>query len=192
RTEADDIEPKRQQKNGMWPALTKYKYQDVFPPDHVFQYTDLIRKNLGTDSIDVLQFHVWDDSWSNEPDFRKTVEKLKHDGIIRSFGLSLNRWEPWNGIKALQTGLVDAVQVIYNIFDQAPEDDLFPACKELNVGVVARVPLDEGGLTGKLTRETKFPKDDWRAGYFNPKNLANTVERAEKLEQILPAGMSLS
>jgi len=177
--------------NGMWPALPKYKYHDVFPPDHVFQYTDLIRKQLGTDSIDVLQFHVWDDSWTTEPDFRKTIEKLKQDGAIRAFGLSLNRWEPWNGIKAMRTGLVDAVQVIYNIFDQAPEDELLPVCQELNIGVIARVPLDEGGLSGKLTKETKFPKSDWRSGYFNPKNLANTVDRAEKLKNILPAGMSL-
>ena len=177
--------------NGMWPALPKYKYHDVFPPHHVFQYTDLIRKQLGTDSIDVLQFHVWDDSWTNEPDFRETVEKLKKDGAVRAFGLSLNRWEPWNGIKAMRTGLVDAVQVIYNIFDQAPEDELLPACQELNVGVIARVPLDEGGLSGKLTKEAKFPKSDWRSGYFNPKNLANTVDRAEKLKKILPAGMSL-
>jgi aryl-alcohol dehydrogenase-like predicted oxidoreductase len=106
--------------------------------------------------------------------------------------LSLNRWEPWNGIKALRTGLVDAVQVIYNIFDQAPEDELFPACRELNVGVIARVPLDEGGLSGKLTKDTKFPKDDWRSGYFNPENLANTVDRAEKLKKILPPEMTLA
>jgi aryl-alcohol dehydrogenase-like predicted oxidoreductase len=177
--------------NGMWPALPRYEYQDVFPPNHVFQYTDLIRKQLGTDSIDVLQFHVWDDSWTDESDFRNTVEKLKKEGAVRAFGLSLNRWEPWNGIKAMRTGLVDAVQVIYNIFDQAPEDELFPACQDLNVGVIARVPLDEGGLSGNLTIDTKFPKSDWRSGYFNPKNLANTVERAEKLKKVLPPGMSL-
>jgi aryl-alcohol dehydrogenase-like predicted oxidoreductase len=179
-------------KNLQWPALPNYKYHDVFPPDHVFKYADLIRKQLGTDSIDVLQFHVWDDSWTNEPDFRDTVEKLKSDGTIRAFGLSLNRWEPWNGIKAMRTGLVDAVQVIYNIFDQAPEDELLPACRDLNVGVIARVPLDEGGLSGKLTKDTKFPKDDWRSGYFNPENLANTVDRAEKLKKILPTGMTLA
>jgi aryl-alcohol dehydrogenase-like predicted oxidoreductase len=177
--------------NGMWPALPKYKYHDVFPPEHVFRYTELILEQLRTDSIDVLQFHVWDDSWTDEPDFRKTVEKLKSDRKIRAFGLSLNRWEPWNGIKAMRTGLVDAVQVIYNIFDQAAEDELFPACRELNVGVIARVPLDEGGLSGRLTKETKFPKSDWRSGYFGPENLANTVDRAEELKKILPPGMSL-
>jgi len=178
-------------KNLRWPASPKYKYSDVFPPDHVFTYADLILKQLGTDSIDLLQFHVWDDSWTDDPDFRKTVEKLKRDGIIRSFGLSLNRWEPENGLKAIRTGLVDAVQVIYSIFDQSPEDELFPACQELNVGVIVRVALDEGSLGGKMTKDTKFPKSDWRSGYFNPQNLANTLDRVEKLKQILPPGMSL-
>ncbi len=151
----------------------------------------MIRQKLRVDSIDLLQFHVWDDSWVDEPDFRNTVEKLKRDGTIRSFGLSLNRWEPNNGLKALRTGLVDAVQVIYNIFDQSPEDKLYPLCHELNVGVIARVPLDEGSLGGKMTAETRFPKGDWRAMYFGPKNLGPTLERVEKLKAVLPSSMTL-
>jgi len=178
-------------RNGGWPALPSYKYQDVFPPDHVFKYADLIRKQLGTDSIDLLQFHVWTDEWTNEPDFRKTVEKLKRDGTIRYFGLSLNRWEPENGINAVRTGLVDTVQVIYSIFDQSPEDELFPVCQELNIGVIVRVALDEGSLGGKMAKDTKFPPTDWRARYFNPENLANTMDRVDKLKQMLPSGMSL-
>jgi len=177
--------------NLQWPALPKYKYSDVFSPKHVFKHADLIRKKLRVDSIDLLQFHVWDDSWTDQPEFRSTVEKLKLDGWIRHFGLSLNRWEPENGIKALRTGLVDAVQVIYNIFDQSPEDELFPVCQELNIGVIARVPFDEGSLGGKMTLETRFPKDDWRSGYFGPENLGNTIQRVDKLKQILPAGMTL-
>jgi aryl-alcohol dehydrogenase-like predicted oxidoreductase len=178
-------------KNGQWPALPKYKYHDVFPADHVFDYARRIREKLRVDAIDVLQFHVWDDSWTGEAEFRETVEKLKGDGLIRFFGLSLNRWEPENGIKAIRTGLVDAVQVIYSIFDQSPEDDLFPVCQELDIGVIVRVALDEGSLGGKMTKDTTFPKNDWRSGYFNPENLANTLERVEKLKQILPPGMSL-
>src|SRR5580700_3824348 len=177
--------------NDKWPALPEYKYRDVFSKDHVFKYADLIRKKLQTDSIDLLQFHVWDDSWTDEPEFRSTVEKLRRDGIIRHFGLSLNRWEPENGLKALRTGLVDAVQVIHNIFDQAPEVNLFPLCQELNVGVIARVPLDEGSLGGKMTLGTKFPKGDWRAMYFGPKNLPPTIERVENLKAVPPSGMSL-
>ena len=177
--------------NGKWPARSSYKYQDVFPADHVFKHADLIRTNLRVDAIDVLQFHVWDDSWTDVPEFRQTVEKLRRDGIIRHFGLSLNRWEPENGLKALRTGLVDVVQVIHNIFDQAPEDKLFPVCQELNIGVIARVPLDEGSLGGKMTLETKFPEGDWRAMYFGPKNLPPTIERVEKLKAVVPAGLTL-
>jgi aryl-alcohol dehydrogenase-like predicted oxidoreductase len=177
--------------NDKWPALPAYKYSDVFSAQHVFKYADLIRKKLRADSIDLLQFHVWDDSWTDRPEFRSTVEKLKHDGWIRYFGLSLNRWQPENGIKALRTGLVDSVQVIYNIFDQAPEDELFPVCQELNIGVIARVPFDEGSLGGKMTLETRFPKDDWRAGYFGPENLAQTIARVDKLKTILPPDMTL-
>jgi aryl-alcohol dehydrogenase-like predicted oxidoreductase len=177
--------------NGKWPASPKDKYCDVFPAEHVFKYAKLIREKLGTDVIDLLQFHVWDDSWSGEAEFRDTVEKLKRDGWIRFFGLSLNRWQPENGIKALQTGLVDVVQVIYNLFDQAPEDELFPVCQKLDIGVIARVPLDEGSLGGKLTAETKFPKDDWRSGYFGPDNLKNTLARVDKLKSEVPKTMSL-
>ncbi|MFZ0519499.1 MAG: aldo/keto reductase [Candidatus Acidiferrales bacterium] len=178
-------------KNDQWPAKAEYKYRDVFPRDHVFSYANKIREKLGTDSIDLLQFHVWDDSWAQESEFRETVETLKRDGIVRFFGLSLNRWQPENGIAALHTGLVDTVQVIYNIFDQAPEDRLFPVCRELNIGVIARVPLDEGSLGGKMTTETKFPPDDWRAKYFGPANLAKTVARVDKLKKLLPPGMTL-
>jgi len=177
--------------NEKWPASPKDKYADVFPAKHVFKYAKLIREKLGVDCIDLLQFHVWDDSWAKEAEFRETVEKLKSDGLMRFFGLSLNRWQPDNGIKAMRTGLVDVVQVIYNIFDQSPEDKLFPACRELNIGVIARVPLDEGSLGGKMTAETKFPADDWRSKYFSADNLKKTVARVDKLKSALPGNLSL-
>jgi len=178
-------------KNRKWPASPQYAYADVFPRDHVIEYADMIRKAIGVDRIDLLQFHVWEDKWTDEPDFRSTVEDLKNQKIVKAFGLSLNRWEPENGVKALRTGLVDSVQVIYNIFDQAPEDELFPVCRELKVGAIARVPLDEGSLSGKMTLETRFPASDWRATYFGAENLPPTIERVEQLKKILPAGMTL-
>jgi aryl-alcohol dehydrogenase-like predicted oxidoreductase len=177
--------------NGRWPATPQYKYRDVFPAAHVMSYAQKIREKLGTESIDILQFHVWDDSWANEAEFRETVERLKNERLIRFFGLSLNRWQPENGIAALRTGLVDAVQVIYNIFDQSPEDKLFPVCRELNIGVIARVPLDEGSLGGKMTHATTFPPNDWRVKYFGPANLAQTLTRVEELKKIVPPGMTL-
>ncbi len=178
-------------KNRKWPASPQDSYHDVFPPDHVFQYADQIRKKLQVDTIDLLQFHVWNDGWTDEKDFHQTVARLKRDGTVRTFGISLNRWEPENGMRALRTGLVDVVQVVYNVFDQNPEDELFPACQELNIGVIARVPLDEGSLSGKLTAETTFPENDWRSKYFNAENLGNTLARVEQLEKLLPALMSL-
>jgi aryl-alcohol dehydrogenase-like predicted oxidoreductase len=178
-------------KNRKWPASREYLYADVFPRDHVMKHAEMIREAIGVGKIDLLQFHVWDDSWTDAGEFRSTVEELKNKKLISHFGLSLNRWEPENGIEALRTGLVDAVQVIYNIFDQSPEDELFPVCRELNIGVIARVPLDEGSLGGKLTLDTKFPAGDWRASYFGPENLAETVERVERLKKVLPPGMTL-
>lgn len=178
-------------KNFVWPGRPTDKIGDVFPKDHITDYTERILRNLDVDTIDILQFHVWDDSWASDSEWQKAIADLKSQGMIRYFGLSLNRWEPENGLAALQTGLVDTVQVIYNIFDQAPEDKLFPLCKKLNVGVIARVPLDEGGLTGTLSKSTKFPDEDWRAKYFGPENLGPTVDRADALKKILPNGMKL-
>ncbi len=178
-------------KNRQWPATSKSKLQDTFPRDHVLSHAEKIRKKLGVETIDLLQYHVWDDSWADDPEFRGTVIELKKSGMAAHFGLSLNRWEPANGMRAIRTGLVDAVQVIYNIFDQSPEDDLFSLCRELKVGVIARVPLDEGSLSGNLTLETKFPKGDWRARYFGPDNLGPTLERVNKLKEIIPGGMAM-
>ncbi|HEX4064813.1 MAG TPA: aldo/keto reductase [Acidobacteriaceae bacterium] len=178
-------------KNRKWPARPTYDYNDVFPAEHVFEYADKIRRALGVDTIDLLQFHVWEDAWTDRKEFREAVEKLKRDKIVHALGLSLNRWQPVNGIRAMRTGLVDAVQVIYNIFDQNPEDELLPVCQELNVGVIARVPLDEGSLGGKMTRQTTFPEGDWRRGYFNEKNLNETMDRVDRVKSDLPEGMTL-
>lgn len=179
-------------KNRIWPANPKDKLEDVFPTEHIIEYTKRSLDNLGIERIDIQQLHVWDDSWADNPAWIEAAQQLKEDGLIHLFGLSLNRWEPWNGLKAIRTGAVDSIQVIYNIFDQAPEDQLFPMCQELGIGVLARVPLDEGGLSGKLTTETKFPEDDWRARYFGPENLGKTVERAEAIKKLLPEGMTLA
>ncbi len=178
-------------KNGRWPASANDALKDVFPRDYVLGTAGRIRKALGTDAIDLLQFHVWHDAWAKDESWQRTAEDLKKEGLVRWFGLSLNRWEPANGIKAIRTGVVDAVQVIYNIFEQAPQDELFHVCRQLDVGVIARVPLDEGSLGGGLTLETRFPKDDWRSTYFGPENLGPTVERVERLKKLVPAGMTL-
>jgi aryl-alcohol dehydrogenase-like predicted oxidoreductase len=178
-------------KNMRWPARSDYSLDDTFPPAHIRAYTEKSLKNLGIDTIDVQQLHVWSDAWAGDERWRRAAEDLKREGKIRAFGISLNRWEPWNGIKAIGTGAIDCVQVVYNIFDQAPEDDLFPACEERRVAVIARVPFDEGSLTGTLTRESSWPQGDWRTLYFTRENLAATLERVGRLQALVPSGMDL-
>jgi aryl-alcohol dehydrogenase-like predicted oxidoreductase len=178
-------------KNRRWPALREFTLDDCYPPEYVFEYVDKSLRNVGVETLDLIQYHTWEDGWLEDERTARTIEKLRATGKVRAVGISLNRWEPWNGIRAVKAGLVDAVQVIYNIFDQNPEDELFPACREHDVAVIARVPFDEGGLTGTLTLEAKWPEGDWRNGYFNADNLKATVERAEKLKALIPAGSSL-
>lgn len=177
--------------NMKFPATSSDAYSDVYPRDYVMQMTEKIRTSLGVATVPLLQLHVWDDAWLEDPDFESTVNELKTRHLAAHFGLSLNRWEPWNGVRAVRSGLIDTVQVIYNIFDQAPEDVLFPECRANDVGVIARVPLDEGSLGGKLTGDIRFPESDWRSRYFGPENLPQTVERVESLKELLPPGMSL-
>jgi len=178
-------------KNGKWPARSDYPLGETYPPDHLRDYTERSLKNLGLDSLDLIQFHVWDDAWAEDARWQKAVEDLKREGLIRAIGISLNRWEPENALRALRTGLIDAVQVIYNIFDQNPEDELFPACRELNVAVIARVPFDEGTLAGTVTLDSQWPEGDWRNTYFVKENLTASVAHAEALRPLIPPGMTL-
>ncbi|RAJ79109.1 aryl-alcohol dehydrogenase-like predicted oxidoreductase [Chitinophaga dinghuensis] len=178
-------------KNRKWPSKPEYKLSDVFPADYIIEYTEKSLKNLGVECIDLQQFHVWEDSWAQQDEWKEAITKLQQQGKVKHWGISVNRWEPDNCLETLQTGLIDAVQVIYNIFDQAPEDNLLPLCREMNIGVIARVPFDEGTLTGTFTKETTFPEGDWRASYFVPENLNSSVEHADALKPLIPEGMTM-
>ncbi len=178
-------------KNRRWPARSDYSLDDSYPPDYIFEYVDKSLKNIGVETLDLIQLHTWEDVWLEDDRIARAIEKLRASGKIRAFGLSLNRWEPANGIRAVRSGIIDAVQVIYNIFDQNPEDELFPACREKDVAVIARVPFDEGSLTGTLTLESSWPKSDWRSTYFVPDNLKASVTRADALKPLLRDGMTL-
>jgi len=178
-------------KNRKWPTKRGDKLDDVFPPEYIREYAEKSRKNIGVETIDLLQFHVWEDAWSGDARWQRAVESLRKDNLVRAIGVSVNRWEPWNVKETLRTGLVDAVQVIYNIFDQNPEDELFPLCRELDIGVIARVPFDEGSLTGTLTKSSTWPKGDFRNLYFTKENLEPTIDRVEKLKGIVPSGATL-
>ncbi|HYG20326.1 MAG TPA: aldo/keto reductase [Ohtaekwangia sp.] len=178
-------------KNFTWPSRPAFTLEECFPASHIVEYTEKSLKNLRVDTIDLQQFHVWEDGWADHDDWKKAIEQLKQQGKVKHFGISVNRWEPDNVLRTLNTGLIDAVQVIYNIFDQAPEDNLFPLCKKLDIGVIARVPFDEGTLTGTLTKDTTFPADDWRSTYFVPQNLVPSVEHADALKPLVPPGMTM-
>jgi aryl-alcohol dehydrogenase-like predicted oxidoreductase len=178
-------------KDRRWPSARDSRLADVYPPDYIEEYVAKSQANLRQDRLELLQFHVWEDSWAEDPSWQRVIAKLKSSGAIDGVGISVNRWEPWNVIRTLRTGLIDAVQVIYNLFDQAPEDELFGVCRELDIAVIARVPFDEGTLTGALTKDPKWPEGDWRNSYFVPENLNASVDRAEALKRVLPPGQSL-
>ena len=163
----------------------------MFPTDYVRETTETSLRNLGVDTIDLQQFHVWTDQWADDERWQRAVDDLKRQRLIRAFGISINRWEPTNILKALSTKLVDSVQVVYNIFDQNPEDELFPICRDLGIAIIARVPFDEGSLTGTMTREMTWPAGDWRNLYFAPDKLGPILERVEALKADVPAGMTL-
>jgi aryl-alcohol dehydrogenase-like predicted oxidoreductase len=178
-------------KNWEWPARRDFTLDDCYPPDHIEEYVTSSLENAGLESFDLVQLHTWEDGWLDDDRWSKKIDDLRRQGLIHAAGISINRWEPWNGVRAVRSGLIDAVQVIYNIFDQNPEDELFPACDEMDVAVIARVPFDEGTLTGTLTKQSTWPEDDWRSMYFVPENLNPSVDRAARLKPLVPEGMTM-
>lgn len=176
-------------KNYQWPAQPGVPVHETFPADHVIACTEQSLKNLGLETIDVQQFHVWSDEWVGEGDWLDAVQKLKEQGKIRHFGISINDHQPNNALKLIRTGVVDTVQVIYNIFEQSPEDELLPLCQEKNVGVIVRVALDEGGLTGTITPDTTFPEGDFRNGYFRGDRKREVFERVNRIAEDLGIGL---
>ena len=185
RSETVHVATKVPPKNRMWPAPEGTTADEAFPGEWVRRCTERSLGNLGTDAIDLQQLHVWRDDWVGEGDWLEVVQALKDEGKIRFFGVSINDHEPSNALKLIETGVVDAVQVIYNVFDQSPEDELLPACLEHGVGVLARVPFDEGALTGRIGPDTTFPEDDFRNGYFRGDRKVQVAERVQAIVEDL-------
>jgi aryl-alcohol dehydrogenase-like predicted oxidoreductase len=177
--------------NRRWPSTRTFTLDDCYPPEYVEEYIEKSLKNLGVDTIDLMQFHTWEDRWLNDERLPRSIEKMKKSGKVRAFGPSMNRWEPANGIRAVLEGYADAVQVIYNLFDQNPEDALFPVCRMKETAVIARVPFDEGTLTGTLTLDSNWPDGDWRSTYFVPENLKSSIAHAEALRPLIPAASTM-
>ncbi|MEI2298477.1 aldo/keto reductase [Ensifer sp. MJa1] len=185
RSETIYVATKIPPKNLQWPAHAGTPAEHTFPADHVIACTETSLRNLGVETIDVQQFHVWSDEWVGRGDWLEAVERLKRDGKIRFFGVSINDYEPDNAVRLIETGVVDSVQVIYNVFEQAPEQKLLPACLEHKVGVIVRVALDEGGLTGQIRADTVFPEGDFRESYFRGERKREVEERTRKIVEDL-------
>lgn len=172
-------------KNHLWPARPGIGIREVFPYRYIVECTEQSLRNLGLDCIDLQQLHVWNPEWIQDEDWRRAFEDLKRAGKVRFVGVSLNDHQPDSGLELIETGLIDAVQVIYNIFDQSPEARLFPLCRERNIGVLARVPFDEGSLTGQITRQSRFAPDDFRSYYFRGDRKRQVEERVAALKRDL-------
>jgi aryl-alcohol dehydrogenase-like predicted oxidoreductase len=185
RPETIHVATKVPPKNRIWPAPDGVPADDAFPGDYVRECAERSLANLGLERIDVLQFHVWSDDWADQGTWRTAIDQLRAEGKIAAFGVSINNHEPANALRLIATGAVDTVQVIYNVFDQSPEDELFPACREHGVGVIARVPLDEGGLTGTIDPDTEFPEGDFRSAYFRGDRRREVHDRATAIAQDL-------
>ncbi|MGA9997651.1 MAG: aldo/keto reductase [Pyrinomonadaceae bacterium] len=178
-------------KNFTWPSRREFTLDECYPPEHIEDYVHRSLKNSDLESFDLIQFHVWEDRWVEDDRWYRKMDELRSQGLLQAIGISINRWEPSNGVRTVRSGMIDSVQVIYNIFDQNPEDELFPACREKDTAVIARVPFDEGTLTGTLTKESTWPEGDWRNTYFVPENLIPSVERADALKPLVPEGMTM-
>jgi aryl-alcohol dehydrogenase-like predicted oxidoreductase len=178
-------------KNRLWPARQGIGIEDVFPYHYIVECAEQSLRNLGVESIDLLQLHVWNPEWIHRDEWRRAFRDLKRAGKVRAVGVSINDHDPDSALEVVRSGLVDTVQVIYNIFDQTPEANLFPLCTKENVGVLARVPLDEGSLTGHVNENTVFPPGDFREWYFRGGRKKQVAEHVEALVRDLGEGVSL-
>jgi aryl-alcohol dehydrogenase-like predicted oxidoreductase len=163
--------------NRVWPALPDSTIEEVFPYQYIIDSTDASLRNLGVETIDLQQLHVWNPAWVERDEWRRAFETLRAAGKVRYFGVSINDHQPETGVGIIETGLIDTVQVIYNVFDQTPEKELFPVCLARNIGVLARVPFDEGSLTGRINSATVFPEGDFRNHYFRGDRKKQVEER---------------
>jgi aryl-alcohol dehydrogenase-like predicted oxidoreductase len=164
-----------------WPASDSSTLKESYPKNHIIKKTEESLRKLKRDYIDLMQFHVWNDKWADNDEWKEAVEKLKSDGKVLFWGISMNDHQPANGIKAGKTGLIDSFQVIFNIFEQRPVERLFPFCKENEISIIARVPFDEGALTGNIDPSTHFPVGDFRNDYFRDKRKIDVKFRVDKI-----------
>jgi aryl-alcohol dehydrogenase-like predicted oxidoreductase len=172
-------------KNMLWPARIGKPISEVFPHDHIVKSVEDSLRSLGVDNLDLVQFHVWLDDFAHESEWKETIQKLTKEGKVKFWGISINDYQPSNCLQTLDTGLIATIQTIFNIFHQKPTEKLFPYVRKHDIGIIARVPLDEGGLTGTITMDTEFPEGDLRKYYFKGERRKELVKRLEALKTLL-------
>jgi aryl-alcohol dehydrogenase-like predicted oxidoreductase len=170
-------------KTWKWPALPTQPVRDVYPRDWIIECTEKSLKNLGTDHLDVQQLHEWTDPWVEQTEWLEALALLKSQGKILAFGVSANDWDPYQTVRLVESDLIDTVQVIYNIFEQRPAEKLLPAALKHNVGIIVRVPFEEGLLTGAFGPAHKF--GDWRDQWLGPDRLVEASQRVDRLRAFL-------
>lgn len=177
-------------KNYCWPAMPDVPMSEVFPKDWIIECTEKSLKNLKTDYIDIQQFHVWTNGWVEEEEWKQTVLQLKRDGKIRFFGASIHF--PYsdynNALPGLDSGCLDSVQVVHNIYQQEAEKNVFPKAKQTSKGIIVRCPLDEGSLSGKITPDSVFPEGSFLENYFKGNKKIEAFEKANALNWIIEEG----
>jgi len=178
-------------KNRIWGPSPGTDINAVFPPDYIIERCEVSLRNLETDCLDIYQLHTWCPTWDQETDWYEAMLKLRQAGKIRAIGISVSDGRPGEANAHIAAGRVDTIQVIYNILDQSPERDLFPLAQAQNTGIIARVPLASGALTGRWTRETIFPAGDWR-GEQEREWVVEQVEKVEKLGFLTEDGTPLA
>lgn len=169
----------------VWPPPEDANADAIFPGPYIIEECERSLKRLGRDYLDIYQFHTWATAFNVDGEWIEAMARLKKEGKIRASGVSVPDTTPDNVIGALAEGRIDSVQVIYNIFEQYPRWNLFPSCERMGIGVIVRVPFDEGALTGKFTASTSFPEGDVRRHYFRGKNLSSVVGRVERVRKFM-------
>jgi aryl-alcohol dehydrogenase-like predicted oxidoreductase len=179
-------------KNDHWDPPTSLPIGKAFPPDWIIRCCERSLKNLGRDYIDILQLHTWNPAWAERVEWYEAMLKLKAQGKIRVIAISVSAVRHDEANPQIKHGRVESVQVIHNILDQAAEKNLFPLARKKGVGILSRVPLASGALTGKFTRDTKFPKGDWRSERPQKNWVAEMVDQVDKLKFLTEDGTPLA
>jgi aryl-alcohol dehydrogenase-like predicted oxidoreductase len=168
---------------GKWPPSPYCRIGERYPEKYLRENLEERMRNLQTEQIDILLLHTWTRAWNDSPEALYVLQKMKSEGLVKLVGISTPEHDQNCVIQLMREGLVDAVQVIYNIFEQEPAAQLLPVALETGTGIIVRVAFDEGVLTGKYKATDTFEKDDFRRHYFAGDRLDRSVKRVERIRK---------